>query len=129
MARRRVPIRQSELVRRFASRLREVRTSRGMTQADLGRQASVTPAYVSRLESGKVAPGIDMVERLAEVLGTTPSDLLPTDQPDPLPTMRDQARRLFDTLLSRGNLGTFASMNPILALLAEEAARRAAAES
>ena len=52
MPRRRYPIRQSELVRRFAERLREVRLSRGMTQAVLAREANVTSSYLSRLEAG-----------------------------------------------------------------------------
>src|SRR5438874_10944123 len=99
MARRRVPIRQSELVRRFAARLREVRQSRGMTQTDLARRASVTASYLSRLEGGRVAPGIDMVERIAAALGTTVADLLPEgDAPDQLPVLRDQARQLLAAL-------------------------------
>src|SRR5471030_3057874 len=66
MARRKVPIRQSDLVRRFAERLRAERLARGMTQADLARLAQVTVSYVSRLESGQIAPGIDLVERIAK---------------------------------------------------------------
>ena len=50
--------RRPEIVRLFAARLREVRHSRGMTQADLARRAHVTTSYVGRLESGGAAPGI-----------------------------------------------------------------------
>lgn len=39
MARRCVPIHRSELVQWFAARLREVRQTRGITQADLASQA------------------------------------------------------------------------------------------
>lgn len=125
MPRRRVPIRQSELVRRFAERLREVRQSRGMTQVDLARKANVTPSYLSRLEGGKVAPGIDMVERLAGVLGITPAELLPHgDFPDPLPVLKEQAREMTETLFEKGDQETFRKLNPLLALLVEAATKR-----
>jgi transcriptional regulator with XRE-family HTH domain len=128
MPRRKVPIRHSALVNRFAERLREVRDSRGMKQAELARLAHVTASYISRLEGGKVAPGIDMVERLATALGTTANDLLPlADQPDPLPILKAQAKRLFETLLGRGDREAFTKLNPILALVVEEAAKRGSA--
>lgn len=125
MARRRVPIRQSDLVRRFAARVREVRLARGMTQADLARRAQVTVAYVSRLEGGRVPPGIDLVERLAAALGTAAADLLPADAPaDPLPVLRDQAQRMLGELVRVGDRDAFARLNPILSLILEAAARR-----
>jgi len=125
MARRKVPIRQSELVHRFAERLREARQSRGMTQADLSRLAHVTVSYVSRLESAKIAPGIDMVERLAAALATDVSDLL--SQPiaaDPLPVLKEQADRMVATLLEKGDRDTFMRLNPILALFVESTKHR-----
>jgi transcriptional regulator with XRE-family HTH domain len=96
-----------------------------MTQADLARRASVTPAYVSRLEGAKVAPGIDMVERLAAVLGTSPADLLPSEAaPDPLPVLMDQAKEMLDTLLDTGDRECFLRLNPFLALLVEAVTKR-----
>lgn len=47
-------VEQAEVVRLFAARLREVRRSRGMTQAELARKANVTASYVWRLEAGVV---------------------------------------------------------------------------
>ena len=73
MAKRR-RIRHAEIVELFAARLREVRHSRGMTQAELARQAHVTVSYIGRLESAGAAPGIDLVERLAKALGKTPPE-------------------------------------------------------
>jgi transcriptional regulator with XRE-family HTH domain len=125
MARRRVPIRQSGLVRRFATRLRELRQARGMTQDDLANKASVTTSYLSRLESGKVAPGIDMVERIASALGTTVAELLPEGTaPDPLPILREQAKRLLETLVRDGEVEDFLRLNPVLVLVQEAALRR-----
>jgi transcriptional regulator with XRE-family HTH domain len=125
MSRRRVPIRQSQLVLRFAERLRSVRLSRGITQAELSRIGSITASYLSRLEAGKVAPGIDMVERLAQVLGVSPSDLLPsTPPPDALPVLKEQAKQLLGVLLEQSDEDAFLRLNPLLALLVEASTKR-----
>src|SRR5439155_8017990 len=98
--RRKARIEQDEVVRLFATRLREVRRSRGMTQLELSRRAQVTVSYVWRLESGGAAPGIDLVARLARALGTTTHDLTPvTAPPDTTAVLREQSRGLFDALL------------------------------
>src|SRR5690242_9407373 len=93
-------IQHDEVVLRFGDRLREVRLSRGMTQAELAGQANVSTAYVGRLERGKAAPGIDLVARLAQALGSTAADLLTTSaRPEAAAVLRQQARRLFDALV------------------------------
>src|SRR5437764_9219643 len=90
--RRKARIEQDEAVRLFAARLREVRRSRGMTQAELSRRAHVTSSYIWRLESGGAAPGIDLVARLAEALGASSHDLMPlAASPDTLALLREQA--------------------------------------
>lgn len=108
-------IRQAEIVGLFAVRLRETRVTRGMTQAELARQAHVTVSYIWRLESGGAAPGIDLAERLAKALGTTISELLVTTPPDTLGVLRDQARRLFESLLASADRDDLVALNPILA--------------
>lgn len=125
MAKRRtVQIAHDEIVRLFAERLREVRLSRGMTQAELSSQAEVTETYVSRLESARAAPGIDLVARLAKALGASVSDLLPElAPPDPLPILKDQAKQLLDALLEHGDREAFLRLNPFLALLVEASTR------
>jgi transcriptional regulator with XRE-family HTH domain len=125
MARRRAPIRHAEIVQLFAARLREVRRSRGMTQAELARQAQVTASYIWRLESGGAAPGIDLVDRLATALGTTINDLLPTAaSPDTMAVLREQAKRLFDALLETADRETLLMVNPLLTRLGESPTRR-----
>jgi transcriptional regulator with XRE-family HTH domain len=119
------PIEHAEIVRRFALRLRELRNSRGLTQADLGHKAHVTASYIWRLESAGAAPGIDIVDRLAAALGTTAADLLPsTEQPDPLPALKDQARKMFETLFDTADRETLLLLNPFLARLLESPSRR-----
>lgn len=109
----------------FAARLRELRHSRGLTQAELARQAHVTVTYIGRLEAGGAAPGIDLVERLAQALGTTLADLLPTTaSPDTLAVLQERAQRLFDTLLRTADRETLLMLNPLLARLVEASGRR-----
>ncbi len=111
-------IRQAEIVKRFANRLRELRNSRGMTQATLARQAHVTVSYIWRLESGGAAPGIDLVERLSDALGTTAADLIASaTSPDTLGVLREQAKRLFDGLLQSAGQDDLLMLNPLLARL------------
>lgn len=118
-------IEHAKVVLRFAARLRELRNSRGMTQAELAHQASVTASYVWRLESGGAAPGIDLVDRLAVALGTTAADLLPASGPaDSLPVLREQARKLFETLMTEGDRETLLLLNPLMARLLESPTRR-----
>jgi transcriptional regulator with XRE-family HTH domain len=116
---------RAEVVRLFADRLRELRRSRGMTQAELARRADVSVTHLSELENAEIAPGIDLVDRLARALGMALADLLPSvAPPEPLPVLREQAERLFDTLLEKGDRETFLRLNPFLALLVEAASKR-----
>lgn len=118
------PIKQDEIVQLFAAKLRELRASRGLTQADLANQAQVTVSYIWRLESGGAAPGIDLVARLATSLGTTAAELLPTSpSPDTALLLRGQAKKLFDSLLQVADREMLLMLNPLLARLNESLAR------
>ena len=120
MDKRKSRIEQAEIVKLFAAKLRELRHSRGMTQAELARQAQVTTSYVGKLESGSSAPGIDLVDRLATALGTSVTDLLPTTaSTDTQAVLKDQARRLFEALLGAADRETLLMLNPLLARLNE----------
>ncbi len=117
-------VQHAEIVRRFAARLREIRHSRGMTQAELARQAHVTLSYIGRLESAGAAPGIDLVDRLAAALGTSVTELLPTTAtPEPLTFLQRRAKELFEVLLREADRETLMMMNPLLARLVESRAR------
>jgi transcriptional regulator with XRE-family HTH domain len=123
--RRKKRIEQDEVVRLFAARLKEVRSSRGMTQVELGKAAHVTASYIWRLESGGASPGIDLVARLAKALGTTAQELMPeTAPPDTTAVLRDQARALFEALLTAADRETLLMLNPLLAQLATASERR-----
>ncbi|HVS67840.1 MAG TPA: helix-turn-helix domain-containing protein [Mycobacteriales bacterium] len=55
---------------RLGERIRNLRLARGLTQAALANGA-VTVGYISRIEAGQRRPDVALVERFAEVLGTT----------------------------------------------------------
>ena len=124
MAKRRVPIEHEPIVGVFAARLREVRLSRGLTQADLANRAVVTPTYIAKLEGAKVAPGIDLVARLAKALGTSIADLLPEEgMQDSLPLLKEQVGKL-SKAMDAADRDTLLMLVPLLARLLESPTRR-----
>lgn len=123
-AKRKIPIEHEPIVGVFAARLREVRLSRGLTQADLANRAVVTPTYIAKLEGATVAPGIDLVARLATALGTSIADLLPEEGvPDPLPLLKEQVGKLSETMKA-ADRDTLLMLVPLLARLLESPTRR-----
>jgi transcriptional regulator with XRE-family HTH domain len=113
-------IEHDPIVIRFGKRLREVRVARGMTQAQLAENAGVTLSYITRLENGLSAPGIDLVAKLAAALGTTPGDLLPvTSPPDDLAVIRGQLRSLFEGVMESEDRQMLSHLTQFLARLSE----------
>jgi transcriptional regulator with XRE-family HTH domain len=120
MPQRKKHIRQDEIVARFGQCLRELRLARGMSQAELARQAEVTANYISRLEAGGAAPGIDLAARLALALGVSVAHLLPTTPAlDDLAVTRRQAKKLFDALLETEDRAVLLLLTQLLARLSE----------
>ena len=61
----------------FRRRVREELSDQELSQSELARRMGVTPSTVNQYLSGKIAPGIDMVEQFALALGfENPLDLL-----------------------------------------------------
>jgi transcriptional regulator with XRE-family HTH domain len=58
----------------FAATLREIRARRGISQLELATRARTTQRHVSFVESGRSAPGRQMVARLAESLELSPRE-------------------------------------------------------
>jgi transcriptional regulator with XRE-family HTH domain len=113
-------IQHDEIVTRFGQRLREVRVSRSMSQAELAKQAHVTTNYISKLEKGGSASGIDLVAHLATALGTTIADLLPTTPPpDDLAVLREQIRGLGDSVIESEDRQMLSYLAQFLARLSE----------
>ena len=60
----------------LALNLRRLRQARGLSQEELAHRADIDRTYVSALERSVYSAGIDVVDRLARVLGVEASDLL-----------------------------------------------------
>jgi XRE family transcriptional regulator of biofilm formation len=61
-------------------RLYRKRLERGLTQTDLARQVRVPQSFISRLEAGiKDYPSVEVLKRLARVLGCTTDYLVGMD--------------------------------------------------
>ena len=55
----------------------ELRKEKGLTQDQLGEQVFVSGKAVSKWERGLSFPSVDVLEKLAEVLGVTVTELTP----------------------------------------------------
>jgi transcriptional regulator with XRE-family HTH domain len=65
----------------LALNLRRLRQAKGLSQEELAHQAEIDRTYVSALERTVYAAGIDVVDRLARVLGVEVADLLKRPTP------------------------------------------------
>ena len=66
----------------LALNLRKFRHARGMSQEELAHRAGIDRSYISSLERAKYSAGVDVVDRLARVLGVEASDLLKRPTPE-----------------------------------------------
>ena len=60
----------------LALNLRKHRRAHGLSQEELAHRADIDRTYISSLERSVYAAGIDVVDRLARVLGVEAADLL-----------------------------------------------------
>ena len=63
----------------LGARLRAIRESRSLTQAQLAKKARVPRTYVSRIEHGHLVPGLGVAQRLTDALGVGLLDLVPSN--------------------------------------------------
>jgi transcriptional regulator with XRE-family HTH domain len=113
-------IEHAEVVKRFAARLRELRSTRGLTQVELAERSHVTVSHIRKLEAAGAAPGLDLLERLATALSTTIPDLVPaTSPPDTDEALRAEAKRLAEMLIKAADRETLLMLNPLLVRLIE----------
>jgi transcriptional regulator with XRE-family HTH domain len=76
----------------FAKGLKEIRSTKGLTQEDFDQVSSRT--YISMLERGEKSPTLDKLEQLASVLKVHPLTLLT------LTYMKAQNQKVPETLLT-----------------------------
>ncbi|MET7937632.1 XRE family transcriptional regulator [Streptomyces sp. NPDC005322] len=71
-----------------APRLRDLRRRSGLTLEAAAQRAGLSPAHLSRLETGRRQPSLPMLLTLARTYGTTVSDLLGEATPERDPIIR-----------------------------------------
>ncbi|MFF7023592.1 helix-turn-helix domain-containing protein [Streptomyces klenkii] len=71
-----------------APRLRDLRTRSGLTLEAAASRVGLSPAHLSRLETGRRTPSLPMLLALARTYGTTVSDLLGEAAPERDPVVR-----------------------------------------
>jgi transcriptional regulator with XRE-family HTH domain len=78
------PPSQVERARAFGERVRSLRRERKVTQRELAEQIPMSSGHLSRIETGDYGPPSDeVIERLAEALGTDRIELLRLAGRDP----------------------------------------------
>jgi transcriptional regulator with XRE-family HTH domain len=65
----------------FAANLRRLRHDRGLSQEALAYEAGVNRSYLSKVEKGASYPGLEIIGKLAAVLGVEPAELLRLPRP------------------------------------------------
>jgi transcriptional regulator with XRE-family HTH domain len=60
----------------LAANLRKLRRVKGLSQEELAHRAEIDRTYISALERSVYAASIDVLDRLARVLGVEAADLL-----------------------------------------------------
>jgi transcriptional regulator with XRE-family HTH domain len=61
---------------KFAANVRRLRAEKGLTQDALAQGASMDPAEIRRIESGRRDPGVRVLSRVAAGLEVKPAELL-----------------------------------------------------
>lgn len=65
-----------EIRETFAKNLKKLRQAKRMSQEELAHRAGIDRTYISSLERCIYSPSIEVLDRLASVLGVEPGDLL-----------------------------------------------------
>lgn len=60
----------------IAASIRVALAYRGKSQSWLANEMGVSKSYINRLAKGRIRPGLRQVEKIAEVLGYTISELI-----------------------------------------------------
>ena len=60
----------------FATNLRRIRRSRGVSQEELADIANINRTYISKLETGVTYAGLEIVGKLADALDVDPVEFL-----------------------------------------------------
>lgn len=66
---------KTDLAKDISTNLRALRRAAGMTQQDLAAKLKLTAGAVSMLETGRIQPGVQVIERVLDIFNVTPNEL------------------------------------------------------
>ena len=72
-----------DLRRTFAANVVKLRAEKGLSQEELAHLADINRSYLSDLETAKTYVGLEIMGRIADVLGVEGADLLKKIKPVP----------------------------------------------
>jgi transcriptional regulator with XRE-family HTH domain len=84
----------SAIKKKFGARLFQLRTQAGMTQAALSARASLSLDLISRIERGERAPSLESIEKIANALDVSCSQLFNFDDEEIAALSRGPAESL-----------------------------------
>jgi transcriptional regulator with XRE-family HTH domain len=119
-----VQLKHRDIVSRFAGKLKAVREERKVSQRQLASLAQIHPSYLTRLEAGRSAAGIDLVEKLATALGVTLADLLPTERVDRSHALKREVRSKTEAIMADAEEGDLALLSSLLSVFQRGLSRR-----
>lgn len=86
----------SDIKVQFGKRVKQLRIMREMTQQELAEAADISISFLGTIERGQKSPTIETVQRIADALDTTASDMMVFESTEQLADQRKktQVRRL-----------------------------------
>lgn len=119
-------VRREQVVKQFAQRVRDARQRIGMSQYQLAQKAQVSHGYLARLERGETGPGLDVITRLADALGTSTQDLIAdSNQPaDAFDVAYEHLKVALESIVERRDLPAVQSLALFCTALDQMLARR-----
>ena len=81
--------------------IKEIRSAKGLTQADLAEKIDVSTPHISRIESGAKRPSLETLIKTATVLGTTIDVLLLGNQAGDRTTYQGELKDIMKGLSDR----------------------------
>lgn len=76
----------------FMENLKAIRLGRGLSQVELAEKVGCSQAMISKIEKGQANPTLDMIEAIAEALGTSPASVFG------LPALQQRALNALDRM-------------------------------
>ncbi len=111
----------AELQEIFCNNIKHFRALKGLSQLDLAEKAGIRQTTLSRLENGKVEPGLGSVEKIVKGLDISPSELF-SDPNSENVSLKEKLERIeslgeYDQKIIEAILDSYLEKNRLASLL------------